>query len=258
MGTMSPYAAPPLPFRPPQHTHSLAPPLANSSMQAPHTVQLACRMLQLLGTMLSPRGPNPPSHNTRADCLSKGALDPEMQAWHDSHTLGCACWHSHAWLCVMLCLPVLLLPYSKTSHPQCSSCSLSFTPQAPCILLAHQTTLGPSQRSFALPPHPSRSFCAHTLMGLRCVGHASGMVGVDISQDGRALLGVGLDAHAKQLMVLWDISQLRFGGKVSALQAEARTQARQLARMRMRTYAGAHKRAHTRGSHTNACIHDFT
>ena len=40
------------------------------------------------------------------------------------------------------------------------------------------------------------------------------MVGVDISQDGRALIGVGLDAHARQLMVLWDISQLRFGGKV--------------------------------------------
>lgn len=43
------------------------------------------------------------------------------------------------------------------------------------------------------------------------------MVGVDISQDGRALIGVGLDAHSRQLMVLWDISQLRFGGKVGAL-----------------------------------------
>jgi hypothetical protein len=45
-------------------------------------------------------------------------------------------------------------------------------------------------------------------------GHASGLSSVDISQDGRALICVGLDAHAKQLMVLWDISQLKHGGKV--------------------------------------------
>lgn len=49
--------------------------------------------------------------------------------------------------------------------------------------------------------------CAHA-------AHASGLVCVDVSPDGRALIGVGLDAQSRQLMVLWDISQLRFGGKV--------------------------------------------
>jgi hypothetical protein len=52
--------------------------------------------------------------------------------------------------------------------------------------------------------------------GMLCIlaGHASGMVAVDVSADGRALLGVGLDAQSRQLAVLWDISSLRSGGKV--------------------------------------------
>jgi hypothetical protein len=41
------------------------------------------------------------------------------------------------------------------------------------------------------------------------------MASVDISPDGRALLAVGQDAHAKQVMVLWDISEVRQGGMVS-------------------------------------------
>ncbi len=49
-----------------------------------------------------------------------------------------------------------------------------------------------------------------------CVaGHASGLTALDVSQDGRALVGVGLDSSARQMMVLWDISQLRYGGRVS-------------------------------------------
>lgn len=47
-------------------------------------------------------------------------------------------------------------------------------------------------------------------------GHASGLSAIDISQDGRALLGVGLDASSRQCLVLWDISQLRYGGRVGA------------------------------------------
>jgi hypothetical protein len=43
------------------------------------------------------------------------------------------------------------------------------------------------------------------------------MVAVDVSADGRALLGVGLDAQSRQLAVLWDISGLRTGGKVKPL-----------------------------------------
>jgi hypothetical protein len=45
------------------------------------------------------------------------------------------------------------------------------------------------------------------------------MMALDVSADGRALLGVGLDVHSKQLVVLWDISDLRGGAKVSAAPA---------------------------------------
>lgn len=37
------------------------------------------------------------------------------------------------------------------------------------------------------------------------------MIALDLSPDGRMLLGVGLDAHAKQLMVLWDVSGVLAG-----------------------------------------------
>lgn len=46
-------------------------------------------------------------------------------------------------------------------------------------------------------------------------GHASGLVCVDVSQDGRALLAVGLDAHAKQQIMLWDISQVATGAHMA-------------------------------------------
>jgi WD repeat-containing protein 90 len=39
--------------------------------------------------------------------------------------------------------------------------------------------------------------------------HASGMVCVDVSGDGRALLAVGLDSHGRQQIVLWDISEVK-------------------------------------------------
>lgn len=42
-------------------------------------------------------------------------------------------------------------------------------------------------------------------------GHATGMICVDVSQDSRALLGVGLDAHSKQQITLWDITGLSKG-----------------------------------------------
>jgi hypothetical protein len=42
------------------------------------------------------------------------------------------------------------------------------------------------------------------------------MLCLDVSQDGRALVAVGLDASSRQLIVLWDISQLRYGGRVRA------------------------------------------
>ncbi|GFH18736.1 uncharacterized protein HaLaN_15587 [Haematococcus lacustris] len=48
-------------------------------------------------------------------------------------------------------------------------------------------------------------------------GHASGMLGLDVSADGRALLGVGQDSACRQLIVLWDISHLRSGGKPTVL-----------------------------------------
>jgi WD repeat-containing protein 90 len=35
------------------------------------------------------------------------------------------------------------------------------------------------------------------------------MACVDMSGDGRALLGVGLDSHSKQQITLWDISEVR-------------------------------------------------
>ena len=51
-------------------------------------------------------------------------------------------------------------------------------------------------------------FATGKCLALLC-GHASGMACVDISGDGRALLGVGLDSHSKQQMTLWDISDVR-------------------------------------------------
>ncbi len=52
----------------------------------------------------------------------------------------------------------------------------------------------------------------------RCLpvtAHASSLVALDVSPDGRALLAVGQDSHAKQLIALWDISELKAGGQVS-------------------------------------------
>eukprot|EP00892_Ulva_mutabilis_P005258 jgi/Ulvmu1/3103/UM015_0143.1 len=43
--------------------------------------------------------------------------------------------------------------------------------------------------------------------------HASGMTALDVSEDGRWLVGVGLDAYSKQLIVVWDISTLRENSK---------------------------------------------
>ncbi|KAG1677552.1 hypothetical protein FOA52_014450 [Chlamydomonas sp. UWO 241] len=42
--------------------------------------------------------------------------------------------------------------------------------------------------------------------------HASGLVCVSVSPDGRALAAVGQDAHNRQTIVVWDISKLRLGG----------------------------------------------
>ena len=38
---------------------------------------------------------------------------------------------------------------------------------------------------------------------------------VAVSPDSRALLAVGADSQNRQLVVIWDISQLRMGGMVS-------------------------------------------
>lgn len=48
-------------------------------------------------------------------------------------------------------------------------------------------------------------------------GHASNLVALDLSPDGRALVAVGLDSHGKQLMVLWDISDVAKTGEVRQL-----------------------------------------
>ena len=45
-------------------------------------------------------------------------------------------------------------------------------------------------------------------------GHASGLACLDVSADGQCLVGVGLDSHSRQLIILWDIAQLLHGGKV--------------------------------------------
>ena len=39
--------------------------------------------------------------------------------------------------------------------------------------------------------------------------HASSVTALDISGDGQALLGVGLDLHSKQQIVLWNIADVR-------------------------------------------------
>ena len=56
--------------------------------------------------------------------------------------------------------------------------------------------------------------------GFECVAvlceHSSGMSSIDISQDGRALAAVGLDALGRQTIVVWDISSLHASLMASA------------------------------------------
>ena len=40
---------------------------------------------------------------------------------------------------------------------------------------------------------------------------------MSVSPDGRALVAVGLDAQSRQMVVVWDISALRTGGRVSGV-----------------------------------------
>jgi len=44
--------------------------------------------------------------------------------------------------------------------------------------------------------------------------HSSNMAALDVSPDGRALLAVGQDKNARQVVVLWDLADLFVGGEV--------------------------------------------
>ncbi len=47
------------------------------------------------------------------------------------------------------------------------------------------------------------------------VGHAGGINCLDLSPDGRFLVAVGLNSHSKQLVILWNITGLIDGQKVT-------------------------------------------
>ena len=47
------------------------------------------------------------------------------------------------------------------------------------------------------------------------VGHAGGINCLDLSPDGRFLVAVGLNSHSKQLMILWNVTGLVDGHKVT-------------------------------------------
>lgn len=51
------------------------------------------------------------------------------------------------------------------------------------------------------------NFATGACAGILC-GHASGLIALDVSQDGRAVAGVGLDQFKHQLIVIWDISKV--------------------------------------------------
>ena len=59
-------------------------------------------------------------------------------------------------------------------------------------------------------------FSTGACLGIVC-GHASGMLCVDVSQDGRALLGIGLDAHSRQQITLWDVGGVRSGKRATVV-----------------------------------------
>ena len=47
------------------------------------------------------------------------------------------------------------------------------------------------------------------------VGHAGGINCLDLSPDGRFLVAVGLNSHSKQLIILWNVTGLVDGQKVT-------------------------------------------
>ena len=47
------------------------------------------------------------------------------------------------------------------------------------------------------------------------VGHAGGINCLDLSPDGRFLVAVGLNSHSKQLVILWNVTGLVDGQKVT-------------------------------------------
>jgi len=64
-------------------------------------------------------------------------------------------------------------------------------------------------------------FAAAVMQGstVRCavanVGHAGGINCLDLSPDGRFLVAVGLNSHSKQLVILWNVTGLVDGQKVT-------------------------------------------
>jgi hypothetical protein len=51
---------------------------------------------------------------------------------------------------------------------------------------------------------------------LRTAAHASNLSALDVSADGHALVAVGADSVARQMIALWDIRDVRSTGKVGA------------------------------------------
>jgi WD repeat-containing protein 90 len=48
-------------------------------------------------------------------------------------------------------------------------------------------------------------------------GHASGLAAIDVSQDGRAVVAVGMDVYKRQTLVVWDVSRVLQGDKATPI-----------------------------------------
>lgn len=98
--------------------------------------------------------------------------------------------------------------------------------QTPCILFTNSCNgvRYPADSECLRLLHASREDCSFAVFAMhgstaRCavanVGHAGGINCLDLSPDGRFLVAVGLNSHSKQLVILWNVTGLVDGQKVT-------------------------------------------
>jgi len=110
------------------------------------------------------------------------------------------------------CLPALT--FKLAQHSRCCVCPVH----------SHLQWCHPADTECLRVLHANKEDCrpaAAVMQGstVRCavanVGHAGGINCLDLSPDGRFLVAVGLNSHSKQLIILWNVTGLIDGQKVT-------------------------------------------